>query len=336
MKRSRFQRSRTALYYALEYGAFRVMAAGLVALGVDRASKASGALWRTVAPRTHRQAAALRHLQVAFPDMPLAEREAIARKVWDNLGRTTAEALLNERIAADPSRIRIRSPEVMELIARKGGRVVVASMHYANWELIAPAFKQAGFPMAFIYQRVKNPHIERFLRRLRLQVFPGGVYQKGDTAPRRLISWLRNGNPVLILADYRTKGIPTPFFGHPAPSTPLPAFMARSFDAPLIAARLVRTDGARFDLYLEDIPIARTKDRDSDVAAATAAPAAHIRLQAPRCSPAACRCRGRSRPVRRPTVAPSQLSRSRRPRLSSPPAHRSPPGDAPRHRLTAR
>ena len=255
--------------FAAEYAVFLLMVGLMKPLGLDRASAVSGAAWRLIAPRTKRHAAALRHLQVAFPDATEEERERIAREVWTNLGRTTAETLFGECFIREPSRIRLVSPEVMKTIEKAKGRVVVASMHYANWELIAPAFKAAGFPMAFIYQRVNNPHAEDFLRRLRLNFFPGGVYPKGETAPRKLIAWLRTGNPVLILADQRTGDIPAHFFGHEAPSTPLPAFMARTLDAPLIAARLVRTDGARFDLVLEEVPVRRTKDRDGDVAAVT-------------------------------------------------------------------
>jgi KDO2-lipid IV(A) lauroyltransferase len=269
MNRASLRRASSALYYRAEYGAFRAIAAVLKSFGVDRASALSGKLWQVLAPRTHRHQAALRHLELAFPQKSLEERELIARDVWDNLGRTTAEALLIEKIAAEPWRIHIKSPDVMEIIAREKGRVVVASMHAANWELIAPAFKAAGFPMAFIYQRVKNPHAELYLRRLRLKVFPGGVYPKGDAAPRRLISWLKSGNPVLILADQRTGDVLADFFGHPAPSTPLPVFMARSFDAPLIAARLVRTRGAHFDLYLEVVPVAHSTSRERDVTEAT-------------------------------------------------------------------
>ena len=266
-----FRKSRRAAYFAAEYAAFRTIAAIFKRFDVDRASALSGRLWRMVAPRTHRHEAALRHLELAFPEKSVDEREQIAREVWENLGRATAEALLLEEMAADPSRVRIRSPEVMDLIARNNGRVVVASMHAANWEVIAPAFQRAGFPMAFIYQRVKNPHAEQYVRQLREKVFPGGVYRKGDVAPRRLISWLRAGNPVLILADQRTGSVAAPFFGHPAPSTPLPAFMARNFDAPLIAARLVRTGGAYFDLFLEEVPVPRGPNKSADVEKATRA-----------------------------------------------------------------
>lgn len=266
------KRQDTALIRArhgAEYAVLRLFERIFRALGPDRASGFSGMLWQTIAPLTRRQKSALTHLEVAFPDKTAAERLSITRDVWNNLGRTFAEALLIREIGTDPRRIRLMSPEVMKIIEGARGRVVVTSMHYANWELIAPAFQAVGFPMAFIYQRVKNPLSERRLRRLRLTFFEGGVYPKGEAAPRRLIGWLKKGNPVLILADQRTGDLWTYFFGYRAPTTPLPAFMARNFDAPLIAARLVRTHGVQFDLYLEQIAVPRTDDTQSDIAEAS-------------------------------------------------------------------
>lgn len=265
--KSFFARARRAARYGGEYAALRLMEGLFRGLGADRASAFSGKLWELFAPRTHRHPVALRHLEVAFPEKSIEEREEIARDVWNNLGRTFAEALLIRELGRDAGRITIKSPDVMKTIARAKGRVVVTSMHYANWELIAPAFKAAGFPMAFIYQRVNNPLSERRLRRLRLAFFTGGVYPKGEIAPRKLISWLKGGNPVLILADQRTGDLPAEFFGYSAPTTPLPAFMARSFDAPLIAARMVRTRGAHFDLYLKEIEVPKSDDAKKDIAA---------------------------------------------------------------------
>lgn len=260
-----------AMRYGGEYAALRLTGRLFRGLGADRASAFSGKLWEVLAPYTHRHPAALRHLEVAFPEKSAEEREEIARDVWNNLGRTFAEALLIRELGRDSARIKIKSPDVMKKIARVKGRVVVTSMHYANWELIAPVFKAAGFPMAFIYQQVNNPLSERRLRRLRLNFFSGGVYPKGDTAPRRLIAWLKGGNPVLILADQRTGDLPMKFFGYDAPSTPLPAFMARSFDAPLIAARMVRTHGAHFELYLEEIKVPKSTEAKKDVEKASQA-----------------------------------------------------------------
>lgn len=262
----------TQLTYALQYAALRAFVALLRSLGIDRASAVNGALWQTFAPYTKRHTAALRHLKIAFPEKTDEERETIARQVWNNLGRTAAEGLMIDTITREFSRVRIVSPKVLERIKNEhGGKAVIAPMHSGNWEVFAPASSEYGLSAALIYQKVKNPYAERFLRGMREKYCPGGMYPKSESAVRRLVSWLRAGNLVVILADQRARGALPKFFGHTAPSTPLPAYMARSFDAPLIAARVVRTDGVHFELELKEIPVSREGDRDADIAAGTQA-----------------------------------------------------------------
>ena len=83
---------------------------------------------------------------------------------------------------------------------------------------------------------------------------------------------VRGGGSLAVMADLREhKGIDAPFFGRPAPSTPFPALMARAIGVPLVAGRVLRTDGARFVVTAEIVPVPRTHDRDADVRQATEA-----------------------------------------------------------------
>jgi KDO2-lipid IV(A) lauroyltransferase len=253
--------------FILEYAALRAVAAILMSLGVERASAASGKIWRLAAPYNRRHKAALRHLEVAFPKLNSNEREHILADAWDNIGRTAAETLMIRRI--EPSRVRQRSAEIMDLIARSGGRAVIASLHSGNWELIAPVFKAADFRLGVIYRHVKNPLFERYLRDVRKDFYPGGMHLKGGPAPRKLMAWVKSGNPVLILADQRGGNVHTTFFGHDARATPLPAFIAHTLDVPLIAARIVRTSGVNFALDLEAIHVPKTESRAQDIEQST-------------------------------------------------------------------
>jgi KDO2-lipid IV(A) lauroyltransferase len=262
----------TQISYALQYAVLRTLIVLLRSLGIDRASSVNGALWETFAPYTKRHKAALRHLNIAFPDKTDEQREAIARQVWNNLGRTAAEALMIDAIAREPERVRLLNPDLLERIKNEyGGKAVIAPMHSGNWEVFAPACTRYQLGAALIYQRVKNPYADQFLRDMREKYCPGGMYPKSESGVRRLVSWLRAGNIAVVLADQRARGALPQFFGHTAPSTPLPAYMARSFDAPLIAARAIRTNGAYFELEIKEVPVPRDGDRDADIAAGTQA-----------------------------------------------------------------
>lgn len=263
---------RVPLRARAEYLAFAAAERLVRLLGPDRASDLFAGAWGFFAPRLRRQETALANLERAFPDKTQAEREAIALAMWKNLGRVMAEALLVDEIVGDPSRIVIdQDAPAMAAIRENGGRVVLASLHFANWEIAAWPVTAAGYNTAGVYQRVRNPLVDQRVVALRGTVFPGGMHSKGHGTPRRLLSWVKNGNPIGVLADHReNRGVEVPFFGAPAPSTPLPAFIARSLGVPLIAGRAVRLNGARFRIEGEIVPVPVTEDRNADIEAATA------------------------------------------------------------------
>src|SRR3546814_15479695 len=60
-------------------------------LPVDWASNLGGWLTRQIGSRLPVSRRALKHLAIAFPDMPEAERRRIVAGMWDNLGRLIAE-----------------------------------------------------------------------------------------------------------------------------------------------------------------------------------------------------------------------------------------------------
>ena len=255
----------------LEYWGFRAVAAVARALPLDTASAVSGWLWRAIAPHLRRHRRARLNLAASMPELPEAERERILRDMWGALGRPFAEAFHLDALDADGSRIAIRiEPALMELM--RGGGFVLASLHTGNWEVCGVAARQSGLKIAGVYQSLKNPLVDDFVTSMRAPFYPLGLFSKGHDTVFKLMRILRSGGDVAVLADLReNRGVSVPFFGRPAPSNPFPALMARSQNVPLVAIRVVRLDGARFEVQGERVPVTRTGDRSADVAATTAA-----------------------------------------------------------------
>lgn len=271
----RRRRRRGRLRNALEAAGVKLIAGLCRLLGLDAASAVSGAVWRTLGPFNRRHRRALANLARAFPETSAAERERIARAAWENLGRTMAEGFLLDRLLASPERFDDRAVAVFAAAKAEGRGLVAVSAHYGNWELGATSVVAAGFRPMGVYRAVDNPHVDALVRQVREPLYPGGLVPKGPGAPRRLIGHARAGEAVVIMADLRDgNGVEVPFFGVPSPSSPFPALIARLLDAPLIAGRVVRTKGARFEMLCERIDVPRTGDRDADVLATTAAVAA--------------------------------------------------------------
>ncbi|MBL8588681.1 MAG: lipid A biosynthesis acyltransferase [Methylobacteriaceae bacterium] len=259
------------LRYAVEYGVFRLIAGLIRLLPVEAASAASGGVWRAFAPFLSRHRRAVMHLAAAFPDRSRAEIEAIARAMWANLGRTFAEAFhLDEYARGD--RVTIDDEAALQALAARPGGAVFCSLHAGNWELAAVGGLRAGLNVAGVYQKIKNPYVDAFVTRQRAPLYPGGLYAKAADTAAALMRHARKGGAVAMLADLRErKGEPTLFFGRPAPTSQFPAYLARTLDLPLYAVRVLREPGARFRLFVEEVPVPRGEDRKADVAAATQA-----------------------------------------------------------------
>ena len=258
------------LRFRLEFVLVRAVAGALTALGVERASAFSGALWRWIAPWLPRHARAEANLARSIPTLSAAQRQKILSAMWDNLGRTFAEFFHLRRLL-ESDRLQLENPETFAALAARPGLVACAP-HMGNWETLGPYALRQGAQVAGVYRELSNPLVEKYVHDLRAPFYPAGLLPKSALAARRLVRQARAGGIIAFLADQRdTRGIASPFFGRLAPSTPFPAFVARSLDLPLCAMRVLRLPNARFSLRVDEIPVPKTGDRDADVRAATAA-----------------------------------------------------------------
>lgn len=257
--------------FGAEYAGFRAAGGLIQALKVDQASALSGALWRQFAPLNKRDARARTNLAASIPALNEAKREACITAMWDNLGRTAAEAFHLPALLAEEDRFTV-PPEVREAIAvaSRHGAVFV-SLHLGNWELAAPLAARLGLPVAGVYQRLRNPLVDGYVTAMRGTHYPLGLYPKGHETARRLLKTISEGGTATIMADLRDlAGVRVPFFGQLAPSTPFPALLARGRGVPLFAGAIFRVQGATFHAEMVEIPVTKSADREADITETTA------------------------------------------------------------------
>jgi Kdo2-lipid IVA lauroyltransferase/acyltransferase len=258
------------LQFRLEYAAVRLVAALLSNLSTEAASNVSGALWRFFAPALGRHRRAHLYLAQAMPDLSKEERERILRAMWENLGRTFGE-FFHLRRMAEEGRFTLENPEGFADFNRQR-RFVVCTLHMGNWEVLGPCARQQGLEFATIYKALSNPLVDRFVYALRAPHYPGGLLPKTVQTARRMLKHAQREGPIAVLADQRDgRGVRAEFFGRPAPSTPFPAYVARSLGLPLYAVRVLRLPRSRFSLRAVPISVPTTDDSEADVRAATTA-----------------------------------------------------------------
>lgn len=260
------------LRYSAEAAIFLAFMAFFRLIGLDAASGVGGFIGRNIFARTRVTQRARDNLAQAFPEKPVAEREAIIRTMWDNLGRTVAEYAHLDKFdlyGADP---RIRVENVAEIEKVRGQGVLIVSGHFANWEIMPIAASRFGLDGAIVYRPPNNPYVDRYISRARARKGYAEQISKHQGV-KRIFTLLRGGKAILLLVDQKTnEGIPVPFFGRDAMTTLAPAALALKLKVPMIFASNKRLDGARFALTVHPpLEFTPSGDEDADTRAMTAA-----------------------------------------------------------------
>ena len=162
-------------------------------LPIGWVSAIGGWVGRVLLARGRRQRRVMANLALAFPEKTEAERAGIARRMWDSYGRTLAETLILDRIAADPGRVELANPEVLEEGAEHG--TVFVGMHFGNWEInVLPA--RGRFPdIAGLYKSFTSARFDAWVRRKRLEFYPGGLLEADASALLKAARQVRRSLP---------------------------------------------------------------------------------------------------------------------------------------------
>ncbi|WP_068312658.1 lysophospholipid acyltransferase family protein [Polycladidibacter hongkongensis] len=263
-------KSSKKISHLVEFAGLRFAIAVMHILPLDWATGLMGYCWEKVAPRTKRHPRALAHLAAAFPHHTPAENDAIARRMWNNLGHVAAETVLLDKLGADPHRINVIDRDVFDRVQKSGKAAVYVTLHAGNWETAGLCARAVGSGIAGVYQPLSNPYSERYLAALRRPFYAHGLFRKAHNTGPKLMSLLKSGGSVAFVADVRDRrGVDIEFFGKAATATHIPALMARVFDLPLIAVYAKRTKGSNFDVYAQELQQVRTNDKRADATATT-------------------------------------------------------------------
>ena len=117
-----------------------------------------------------RRDVAARNLAAAFPEKTAAERHAIMRRNYRNLGETLAEMFWGFGATAEDMRGRVvfENPELIARYVEEKVSVLLLTAHMCNWEWLLPAGgAQFGFPIDTVYKPIKVEALDEFVREAR-------------------------------------------------------------------------------------------------------------------------------------------------------------------------
>jgi len=107
------------------------------------------------------------NLRNAFPEKSEAERAAILKASYRNLGDLVAEVLHGYGATAEDMRARVRfeNAEALTRATERGQSVVLLAAHFCNWEwLLLSAGASFEVPIDAVYKRQRVQFVDRFLR----------------------------------------------------------------------------------------------------------------------------------------------------------------------------
>jgi KDO2-lipid IV(A) lauroyltransferase len=201
---------------------------------------------------------AFQNMAIAFGDgLPRAERRRIHRASCRHVMRSMLLLLHLQPMTAARFCKWVDPPgddfiPVRDRIRNTGA--VLVSGHVGNWELllgVRTLFRDFP-PSVFLAEQIPHRAVNRLLERLRSHADLRSALRKGGA--RALMSVLGKGGTVGIHVDRNVRrqhgGIWIPFFGLPARTTPLPAWLATRYRVPLHPIFCLPTEGGRYRLWI--------------------------------------------------------------------------------------
>jgi len=238
-----------------------------------RAGWGLGALLHRLAGSRRR--IALRNLELCFPQMPEAERQAVVREHFGWLGRSFLERGLLWWGAPERIRSHIHIEGDIGLAEREfratGRSTMWLCPHFVGLDVAGAAILLCQpRPGASIYQAQSNPVIDAAMRRGRLRFGDAEIFPRSDSV-KPLLRAVKQGRGFFNLPDMdfgARDAAFVPFFGVPAATLLAPSRLARMMNMvvqPVIAELLPGGQGYRVHFLppLEGFP---TADAEADTA----------------------------------------------------------------------
>ncbi len=239
------KKKRTKISYMFEMAGVILLVGVSKALGLDLASRFGGWVGFRLGPHIGRSHVARRNLSQMMPHLSPEEVDHIVAAMWRNLGRTFFEYAHLKKFSKPRHKWRVEidfPPRAREAFRVHQGRVIFFSGHFTNWELLPLPMKRENIPSAEIYQKLTNPYVNFWIRRLRKTAISFYQIQKGASV-RKIIHHIRAGHVFATLVDQKMlDGIAARFFAHPALTSKFPATMALKYNYALVPAYIVRAD----------------------------------------------------------------------------------------------
>ena len=272
-RRKYLQRLKNNLIFHIARGAVAAARVIPLATGLKIGAAIGAAAWRLAG---HERRLTLLHLKVAFPEWTEAERLAVGRESFRNLGRSFFEMFHFEDIFATLDSphpyVTFSGKEHLDAARAQGRGGVFITGHLGNWELMAATFVRCGYPGYEIVRKLYDERLDQMLNDHRRRHGYIPLTRGGQELVADIIALISRQEFLGILIDQDTKvrGVFADWFGHPAWTPSGAAYICYQLgtDAFLLTNHR-RPEGGHAVAVSAPIPRPQTGDAKADIQAYT-------------------------------------------------------------------
>ncbi len=172
--------------------------------------------------------------------------------------------------------VHINNKEILDNIKAQNRAIVFVTIHYGNWELggvSTGVLSDDG--ITAVYKEMDNKNFEQWTIDARASFGNSSVEKKG--ALKALVKLAKEKKSCAILIDTALNakdGVMVEFLGKNVYQSPVPAYLARKFDAAIIPGVMFSEDEKHYELMIYDeIKVDKSDDEKADIQKATQAQA---------------------------------------------------------------
>jgi len=182
---------------------------------------------------------ALENLRASYPEKSDEWIEQVARASFEQLARLPFEVFLNPRLLKPSTFMKYFDVDEKTLAPlfehiESGRGMIMVTAHYGAFETLGYAMSTRGMKLYSIGRPIDNPHIDRYLRRVREREGQIIIDKKG--AADQMEKLLASGNILGLVADQNgsRKDVFVDFFGRQAATYKSIGLLAMQHNVPIV------------------------------------------------------------------------------------------------------
>ena len=247
------------LQWGIEYAVYRAVEIGMAILSAEQVFSLGHYLGLLMFHTYRsRRAIVIRNLRMAYGnEMSLEDIKSLAHDVFTRSGSNLLSSFRTASFSDEELAKRMHYPQLEEFkrLFRDKKGVVLLVPHMGNWELLAQAIRylEPGDQLATHYRKLNNPYLNTHVEAQRAA--HGTQLFSKDDSPHAIISLLREGGAIGVLADQRAghAGYWATYYGNFTTCSPLPEILSKRTGAEVALMYIKTTSPAHWEVIVETL-----------------------------------------------------------------------------------